>query len=139
MATPAQCPHGIPAVTGTGPYYRQIHPANFQEGRALSPAFNLQDADCHYTLSLNDGARTTPARCHEEYTGKSQRMSAAVMELSPQDLEGSGATSIVDSPNDQTHAHVDALYEEPMSRGQRRGIAQSLALAANRRDPVYLA
>ena len=99
----------------------------------------MQDADCHYTLSLNDGARTTPERCHEEYTGRSQRMSAAVMELSTQDLEKSGVASIIDSPNDQTHAHVDALYERPMSRGQRRGVAQSLASAANRRAPVYLA
>ena len=137
MATPANCPHSNPALTGTGPYYRQV-PRNFQDGRALSPAFTLQDTDCHLTLSLNNGARTTAERCHQEYTGQGQRLSAAVMELTAQELEESGARRIVDSPNDQTYAHVDAVYDKPMSRRQRREAAQSLTAAANRRMPAYL-
>ena len=64
MATPAQCSHDNRTITTGGPYYRQVHPNNFQDGRALSPAFVLQDTGCHFTLSFNDGARTTAERCH---------------------------------------------------------------------------
>ena len=138
MATPAQCPHDNPPVTGDGPYYRQVHPRNSQDGRVISPAFTLQETECHLTLSLNDGARTTPERCHREYTGHAQRLSAAVMALTAQELEESGAEYIVDSPNDQTHAHVDAVYPWPMNRRQRRQAAQTLTRAANRKGPVYL-
>ena len=86
MATPESCPHHNPDVTGVGPYLRQVHPTNFQDGRALSPAFTLQDTECHLTLSFNDGARTTAERCHREYTGQGQRLSAAVMELTAQEI-----------------------------------------------------
>ena len=68
MATPADCPHHNQAVTTPGPYYRQAHPKFFQNGRALSSAFILQDTSCHLTLSLNDAARTTPERCQQVYT-----------------------------------------------------------------------
>lgn len=138
MATPEHCPHYNADVTGVGPYYRQVHPTNFQDGRALSPAFTLQETECHLTLSLNDGARTTAERCHREYTGEGQRLSVAVMELTTREVEESGARRIVESPNEQTYAHVDAVYGKPMSRRQRREAAQSLTAAANRRGPVYL-
>ena len=36
---PEECPHGNATITGGGPYYRQVHPNNFQDGRVLSPAF----------------------------------------------------------------------------------------------------
>ena len=45
MAAPKQCPHEHQTVTNGGPYYRQVHPNNFQDGRALSPAFVLQVRD----------------------------------------------------------------------------------------------
>ena len=138
MATPPECPHGNDRIETGGPYYRQVHPRNFQDGRVLPPAFILQDTSCHLTLSLNDGARTTAERCHLEYTGQGQRLSAAVVELTVQELEDSGARHIVDSPNEETDAHVDALYEAPMSRRQRREASQSLSAAANRRGPAYL-
>ena len=138
MAIPPECPHGNNRIETDGPYYRQVHPTNFQEGRVLPPAFILQDTSCHLTLSLNDGARTTVERRHLQYTGQGQRLSAAVMELTLQELENSGARYIVDSPNEETDAHVDALYERPMSRRQRRDAAQSLSAAANRRGPAYL-
>ena len=138
MATPPECPHGNDRIETGGPYYRQVHPRNFQDGRVLPPAFILQDTSCHFTLSLNDGARTTAERCYLEYTGQGQRLSAAVVELTVQELEDSGARGIVDSPNEETDAHVDALYEAPMSRRQRREASQSLSAAANRRGPAYL-
>lgn len=138
MATPENCPHHNADVTGGGPYYRQVHPRNFQDGRALSPAFTLQDTDCHLSLSFNDGARTTAERCYQEYTSQAQRLSVAVMELIAQEVEESGARRIVESPDDQTYAHVDAVYEKPMSRRQRRDAAQSLTVSANRRGPAYL-
>ena len=138
MATPPECPHGNARIETGGPYYRQVHPTNFQDGRVLPPAFILQDTSCHFTLSLNDGARTTAERCHLEYTRQGQRLSAAVVELTVQELEDSGARHIVDSPSEETDAHVDALYEAPMSRRQRQHAAQSLSEAANRREPAYL-
>ena len=138
MATPENCPHHNPDVTGAGPYYRQVHPRNFQDGRALSPAFTLQDTECHLTLSFNDGDRTTAERCHHEYTGQGRRQSAAVMEVITQELDESRARRIVESPNDETHAHVDAIYEKTMSRRRRRDAAQSLTAAANRRGPAYV-
>ena len=138
MAIPPECPHGNNRIETRGPYYRQVHPRNFQDGRVLPPAFILQDTSCHFSLSLNDAARTTAERCHMEYTGQGQRLSAAVAELTVQELEESGARQIVDSPNEETHAHVDALYERPMTRRQRRDAAQSLSAAANRRGPAYL-
>lgn len=113
MATPPECPHGNDRIETGGPYYRQVHPRNFQDGRVLPPAFILQDTSCHFTLSLNDGARTTPERCYLEYTGQGQRLSAAVVELTVQELEDSGARRIVDSPNEETDAHVDALTKRP--------------------------
>ena len=61
---PEECPHQNPPIKAAGPYYRQVHPNNFQDGRALSPAFVLHDTECHLTLSLNDGSRTTAQRCH---------------------------------------------------------------------------
>ena len=67
---PEGCPHGNATITGGGPYYRQVHPNNFQDGRVLSPALVLHDTGCHLTLSLNDGARTTAERCHREFTAK---------------------------------------------------------------------
>ena len=138
MAVSPECPHGNDRIETDGPYYRQVHPRNFQDGRVLPPAFILQDTSCHFTLSLNDGARTTAERCHLEYTGQGQRLSAAVVELTVQELEDSGAEHIVDSPNQETEAHADAMYEKPMSRRQRRNAAQSLSAAANRRGPTYL-
>ena len=56
MATPPECPHGNDRIETGRPYYRQVHPRNFQDGRVLPPAFILQDISCHFTLSLNDGA-----------------------------------------------------------------------------------
>lgn len=138
MATPPDCPHGNERIDTDGPYYRQVHPRNFQDGRVLPPAFILQETSCHFTLSLNDGAHTTAERCHLEYTGQGQRLSAAVVQLSVQELEDSGAQRIVDSPNGETSTHIDALYEAPMSRRQGRDAAQSLSAAANRRGPAYL-
>ena len=137
MATPAECPHDNQAITSGGPYYRQVHPNNFQDGRALSPAFVLQDTGCHFTLSLNDGSRTNAERCYREYTQHGERQSAVVLEVTGEELAKSGADRVVDSANDQTHAHVDAVYEKPMSRRQQRNAAQSLASSANRRGPVY--
>ena len=138
MDIPPGCPHGNDQLETDGLYYRQVHPTNFQDGRALPPAFILQDTSCHLTLSLNDAARTTPERCHQEYTSQGRRLSAAVLELTTQELGHSGTNYIVDSPSDETYAHVDALYEKPMSRRQRREAAQSLTTAANRRGPAYL-
>ena len=138
MAIPPECPHGNDRIETDGPYYRQVHPRNFQDGRVLPSAFILQETSCHLTLSLNDGARTTAQRCHLEYTRQGRRLSIAVAELTGQELEDSGATHIVDSPNEDTDAHVDALYERPMTRRQRRDVAQSLSATANQRGPAYL-
>ena len=131
-----ECPHRNPTIRDGGPYYRQVHPNNFQEGRALSPAFLLRDTGCHLALSLNDGARTTAERCYAEYTRDGERSSAAVLEIIAQELQQSGTNRIVDSPNAQTYAHADATYEKPMSRCQQRNVAQSLSAAANRRGPA---
>ena len=137
MGTPSLCPHDNPTITAGGPYYRQVHPNNFQDGRVLSPAFVLQDTGCHMTLSLNDGTRTTARRCYLEYTYGGERSSVAVLEITSRELEESGAVRVVDSPNDQTHAHVDALYQKPLSRRQQRNVAQFLTLSANQRSPAY--
>ena len=81
MAIPPECPHGNYRIKTGGPYYRQVHPRNFQDGRVLPPAFILQETSCHLTLSLNDGARTTAQRCHLEYTQQGQRLSIAVARI----------------------------------------------------------
>ena len=104
---PEGCPHGNATITGGGPYYRQVHPNNFQDGRVLSPAFVLHDTGCHLTLSLNNGARTTAERSHREFTEKGGRLSAAVVSISTDELAESGAERVVDSPNEQTHASKD--------------------------------
>ena len=135
---PEGCPRGNATITGGGPYYRQVHPNNFQDGRVLSPAFVLHDTGCHLTLSLNNGARTTAERCHREFTAKGGRLSAAVVSISTDELASSGAERVVDSPNEQTHAHVDPMYDQPHSRRQRRNVAQSLVMAANRKVPAYI-
>lgn len=134
---PAVCPHDNPTIATGGPYYRQVHPNNFQDGRALSPAFVLRDTDCHLCLSLNDGARTTPQRCFLEYTQSGERLSAAVLEITSQELAESGTARVVDSPDEQTYAHVDAIYEKPLSRRQQRNVGQFLAASANKRDAAY--
>ena len=46
---PEGCPHGNATITSGGPYCRQVHPNNFQDGRVLSPAFVLHDTGCHLT------------------------------------------------------------------------------------------
>ena len=134
---PTVCPHDNLRVVAGGPYYRQVHPNNFQEGRALSSAFTLQDTGCHLTMSLNDGARTTAERCYLEYTQNGERLSAAALTITEQELVESGAAGIVDSPGEETHAHVDAIYEKPLSRRQQRNVGQFLATATNRRGPAY--
>ena len=83
---PKECPHGNTTITGGGPYYRQVHPNNFQDGRVLSPASVLQDTGCHLTLSLNARARTTAERSHREFTEKGGRLSAAVVSISTDEL-----------------------------------------------------
>ena len=140
MATPEDCPHYNPVITTHGPYYRQVHPDNFQEGRALAPSFILHDTGCgcHLGLSLNDAVRTSAERCHQEYIQNSGRPSAAVFEISETDLTKTGATLIVDSPNDISFAHVDALYKKPMTNKQRNDARKALANAANTRGPVYV-
>ena len=45
-------------------------------------------------------------------------------------MAGSGAERVVDSPNEQTHAHVDPMYDQPHTRRQRRNVAQSLVMAS---------
>ena len=135
---PEECPHGNATITDGGPYYRQVHPNNFQDGRVLSPTLVLQNTGCHLTLSLNARARTTAERSHREFTEKGGRLSAAVVSISTDELAESGAERVEDSPNEQTHAHVDALYDQPLSRRQRRNVAQSLVIAANRKVPAYI-
>ncbi len=138
MGTPSLCPHNNPAITTGGPYYRQVHPNNFQDGRVLSSAFGLQDTGCHLCISLNDGARTTARRCYLEYTQSGELSSVAVVEISLHEIEASGSDRVVDEPNEQTHAHVDAIYESSLSRRQQRRVAQFLATAANKKGPAYL-
>ena len=138
MGTPTDCPHDNPVITTDGPYYRQVHPNKFQDGQALPGSFILNDTGCHYGLSLNDGARTTAANCHQEYTANSGNASAAVLEVSVDDLSATGMLKIVDSPDGITFAHVDALYEKPMSSNLRRGASKDLMMAANRRGPAYI-
>ena len=55
-----------------------------------------------------------------------------------QELEESWAERIVDSPNEQTCAHLNALYGKLMRMRQRRHPVQSLTAAANGRRPAYL-
>ena len=98
----------------------------------------MQDTGCHLALSLNDGSRTTAERCHREYTQQGGRQSAEVMEVSVDELAASRSHRVVDSANEQTHAHVDAMYEKPMSRHQQRNAAQASAAEANQRTPAYL-
>ena len=138
MATPADCPHDNPAITGDGPYYRQVHPNHFQNGQALPGSFILNDTGSHFGLSLHDGARTTAERCHREYTQNGGNLSAAVVQVSRQELIETGASVIVDSPDGITFAHVDALYEKPMSRRLRSNADKALMTAANRRGPAYI-
>ena len=114
MGAPADCPHDNLVVDIEGPYYRQVHPVNFQDGVALPGSFILnatgrENARCHFALSLNDGVRTTADRCHREYTQDGKRRSAAVLEVTRQELTDSGALFVVDSPDGITYAHVDAL------------------------------
>ena len=137
MGTPAVCPHDNPSLATNGPYYRQVHPNNFQNGQALPGSFILSDTGCHYGLSLHDGARTTAKRCHDEYT-KSGRQSAAVLEVSEQELIGSGTLVIVDSPDGITFAHVDAMYTRDLSNKQKSDVQKALLTAANKRGPAHL-
>ena len=91
MATPANCPHDNPTITGDGLYYRQVHPNHFQNGQALPGSFILNDTGCHFGLSLHDGTRTTAERCHREYTQNGRNLSAAVLQVSRQELIDTGA------------------------------------------------
>ena len=138
MGTPTDCPHDNPVITTDGPYYRQVHPNNLQDGQAIPLAFKLKDTGCHYGLSLNDGARTTADRSHREYTQNSPNKSAAVLEVSAQELVGTGAYVTVDSPDGITCAHVDALYKKPMSNRLRENAAKELMTAANKRGAAYI-
>ena len=138
MGPPTVCPHDNQAITTDGPYYRQVHPNNFQNGQALPGSFILKNTGCHYGLSLNDGACTTAVRCHREYTQNSGGLSAAVLEVSEQELTDTGAFAIVDSPDGITFAHVDALYKQPMSSKLRKDADKALMTAANRRRPAYI-
>ena len=138
MGKAADCPHDRPVITTDGPYYRQVHPNDFQNGVALPVAFRVKDTGCHYGLSLHDGVRTTAQRCHREYTVNGGNKSAAVFEVSLQELVGTGASKVVDSPDGISFAHVDALYENPMNHDVRQGVRSELTLAANRRGAVYV-
>lgn len=138
MGTPANCPHGNPIITTDGPYYRQVHPNNFQNGKALPGSFVLGDTGCHRTLSLNDGVRTTPERCYREYIQNSGKESAAVLQVSREELSTNGAYSIVDSPNGTTYAHVDAMYDRGLSNKARKNVDKALMTAANKRGPAYI-
>ena len=138
MGTPTDCPHDNQAITTDGPYYRQVHPNNFQNGQALPGSFILKNTGCHFGLSLNDGARTTADRCHREYTQNSTNQSGAVFEVSGQELADTGAFVIVDSPDGITFAHVDALYKQPMSHKLRGDAQKALITAANRRRAAYV-
>ena len=140
MGKAADCPHDRPVITTDGPYYRQVHPNDFQNGVALPAAFRVKDTGtgCHYGLSFHDSVRTTAQCCHREYTVDGGYKSAAVFEVSSQELVGTGASKVVDSPDGISFAHVDALYEHPMNRDVRQGVRSELTLAANRRGPVYV-
>ena len=137
MGTPAVCPHNNPPITTNGPYYRQVHPNNFQNGRALPGSFILNNTGCHYGLSLHDGARTTADLCHQEYTQDGNRRSATVLEISDQELTHSGVFVVVDSPDAITYVHVDALYKHALSNRQRKNADRELLVAANKRGLVY--
>ena len=137
MGTPAVCPHDNPPIATNGPYYRQVHPNNFQNGQAIPGSFILSDTGCHYGLSLHDGARTTASRCLGEYT-EGGRQSAAVLEVSEQELSDSGRFVIVDSPDGITFAHVDALYKQPLSNREKSNVQKQLLIAANKRGPAYV-
>ena len=138
MGSSTDCPHDNQAITTGGPYYRQVHPNNFQNGQALPGSFILNSTGCHFGLSLHDGVRTTADRCHQEYTKNSGKPSAAVLEISNQELTNIGAFVIVDSPDRITFAHVDALYKQPMSNKLRKDADKELMTAANRRGPAYI-
>ena len=61
-----------------------------------------------------------------------------MVSISTDELAESGAERVVDSPNEQTHAHVDPMYDQLLNRRQRRNVAQSLVIAANRKVPAYI-
>ena len=61
-----------------------------------------------------------------------------MVSISTDELAESGAERVVDSPNEQTHAYVDTMYDQLLSRRQRRNVAQSLVMAANREVPAYI-
>ena len=138
MGSSTVCPHDNQAITTDGPYYRQVHPNHFQNGQALPGSFILNDTGCHFGLSLHDGARTTAECCHQEYTKNSEKPSAAVLEVTEEELKGTGAFVIVDSPDGITFAHVDALYKHSLSNKLRKDAGKALMTAANRRGAVYI-
>ena len=61
-----------------------------------------------------------------------------MVSISTDELAESGAERVVDSPNEQTHAHVDPMYDQLLSRRQRRNVAQSLVMVASRKVPAYI-
>lgn len=139
MAAPQDCPHDNPVITTRGPYYRQVHPNDFQNGVALPLSFNLKGTGpgCHFAFSLNDAVRTTPERCYREYTEAGLK-SAATLEVNYDELTQSGVSLLVDSPYASTFAHLDALYSTPMKKKRLSDIRKELATAATRRGPAYL-
>lgn len=139
MGSCTVCPHDNEVITTDGPYYRQVHPNHFQNGQALPGSFILNGTGgCHFGLSLHDGARTTADRCHQEYTKNSEKPSAAVLEVTKEELRDTGAFVIVDSPDGITFAHVDALYEQLISKKFRKDAGKALMISANRRGPAYI-
>ena len=92
---------------------------------SLEDIIVLQDTGCRFTLSLNDGRRTTAERCYRDYTQHDDRLSAAAPEVTADELAASSTDRVVDSPNEQTHAHMDAMYEKPIARRQQRNAAQA--------------
>ena len=111
---------------------------SLSERESFAGSFILNDTGCHFGLSLHDGSRTTADRCHQEYTQNSEKPSAAVLEVTEEELKNTGAFVIVDSPDGITFAHVDALYKHSLSNKLRKDAGRALMTAANRRGPVYI-
>ena len=60
------------------------------------------------------------------------------LEVTKEELKDTGAFVIVDSPDEITFAHVDALYKQLLSNKLRKDVGKALMTAANRRGPAYI-
>lgn len=129
--------------------YRQVHPNHISEGSPTSVAFNPTPKD-EEKLSVDDARMVTAEASWNHFTGNLGFQSGGTWAVSVGEVGESGSLELIqdpivdpDAPSKENPAHcvidfnVPSSNGPPKTKGDRKRLAQRLAIHATNRGCLY--